>query len=88
MSSSSQVDSSTATLINHGPWAEVLETWVTSLQSNNSRAARAMKVGDKTVTVSTKISTINKRDVSETDLYLLSTIYKKIFSNNYNCLYN
>ncbi|XP_012229940.1 C-type lectin domain family 6 member A [Linepithema humile] len=72
-SSSSQVDSSTAT-VTHGPWAEALETWVTTL--NNSRAARAMKVGDKTVSVSTKISTTNKRDISETDLYLLSGIEK------------
>lgn len=76
-SSSSQVDSLD---VNHGPWAEALEAWVTNFSSNNSRTARAMKVGDKTVTVSTKISTTNKRDVSETDLYLLSTIYKKASS--------
>jgi len=56
--------------MNHGPWAEVLENWIAT-QSNNSRASRAMKIGDKTISVSTKISTTNKRDVSETDLYLL-----------------
>jgi hypothetical protein len=65
--STTQLDSSA---INHGPWAEILENWITT-QSNNSRVSRAMKIGDKTVTVSTKISTTNKRDVSETDLYLL-----------------
>lgn len=63
--------------MSHGPWAEVLENWIT-LQSNNSRAARAIKIGDKTVTVSSKITTTNKRDVSETDLYLLGMI---TFSN-------
>lgn len=73
-SSSSQLGLSHVT-INHGPWSEILENWVV-LQSNNSRAARAITIGNKTVTVSTKISTTNKRDVSETDLYLLGTIYK------------
>lgn len=65
----------TAVAVNHGPWAEVLENWIT-LQSNNSRAARVMKIDEKTVTVS-KIASSNKRDVTETDLYLLGTIYKK-----------
>lgn len=73
---SSQPELSRVTM-NHGPWAEILENWIT-LQSNNSRAARVVKIGDKTMTVSTKISTTNKRDVSETDLYLLGMIYKKI----------
>lgn len=70
--SHNQLDSPVVT-VNHGLWAEVLENWVT-LQSNNSRSARAITVGDKTVSVSTKISTTNKRDVSETDLYLLGMI--------------
>ena len=70
-SSSSQLELSPVTM-NHGPWAEVLENWIT-LQSNNSRTARVMKINDKPVTVLSKISTTNKRDVSETDLYLLST---------------
>lgn len=74
-SSSSQLELSPVTM-NHGPWAEILENWII-LQSNNSRTARAMKIGDKTVTVSTKISTTNKRDVSETDLYLLGMMCKK-----------
>lgn len=68
---------SSAVAINHNSWAEILENWVT-LQSN-SRAARAMKIGDKTVTVSTKISTGDKRDVTETDLYLLGMIHRKSF---------
>lgn len=61
--------------VNHGPWAEILENWIT-LQSNNSRTSRVIKINDKNVTVSTKIATSNKRDISETDLYLLGTIYK------------
>ncbi|XP_029159960.1 CD209 antigen [Nylanderia fulva] len=66
-------------VMNHGPWAEILENWIV-LQSNNSRAARAMKIGDKTVTVSSKITTTNnKRDVSETDLYLLGAIEKLVY---------
>lgn len=71
----SQLDTS-AVAINHGPWSEILENWVTT-QSEYSRASRVMKIGDKTVTVSTKISTGNKKDVSETDLYLLGMFYKK-----------
>lgn len=80
-SSTTQLHSS-AVRRNHGPWAEVLENWITT-ESNNSRTSRAMKIGDKTVTVSTKISTTNKRDVSETDLYLLGTrkqSYKKFIN--------
>ncbi|GAB1866190.1 C-type lectin domain family 2 member D3 [Camponotus japonicus] len=77
-SSSSQSELSHVTM-NHGPWAEVLENWIT-LQSNNSRAARIMKIGDKTVTVSTKISTTNKiEDVSETDLQLFKAIEKLFY---------
>ncbi|RLU18586.1 hypothetical protein DMN91_008943 [Ooceraea biroi] len=79
-SSTTQLDSS-AVIVNHGPWAEVLENWIT-IQSNNSRASRAMKIGDKTVTVSTKISS-NKRDVSETDLYLLGAIEKLVYRVDY-----
>ncbi|XP_020288134.1 C-type lectin domain family 9 member A [Pseudomyrmex gracilis] len=71
------IDSPVVTM-NHGLWAEILENWVT-LQSNNSRAARAITVGNKTVSVSTKISTTNKRDVSETDLYLLGAIEKLVY---------
>ncbi|XP_036139957.1 C-type lectin domain family 12 member B isoform X2 [Monomorium pharaonis] len=65
--------------INHGPWAEVLENWIT-LQSNNSRTGRVMKVDDKLVTVTTKIqNTSNKREVTETDLYLLGAIEKLVY---------
>ncbi|KYM79847.1 Oxidized low-density lipoprotein receptor 1, partial [Atta colombica] len=67
----------TAIMVNHGPWTEILENWITlpRHQFNNSRVIRAMKIDDKILTVS-KISPSNKRDVSETDLYLLSMIYK------------
>ncbi|XP_071566170.1 uncharacterized protein [Temnothorax nylanderi] len=75
--SSSQPNITTVTM-NHGPWAEVLENWIT-LQSNNTRAARVIKIDDKTVTVSTKIAASNKRDVSETDLYLLGAIEKLVY---------
>lgn len=74
-SSSSQQNVTTVT-VNHGPWAEILENWITH-QSNNSRTSRVIKINNKNVTVSTKIATSNKRDISETDLYLLGTIYEK-----------
>lgn len=83
----SQLNSSVVA-INDNSWAEILEDWI-ALQSNNSRAARkvssrAIKIGDKTVTVSTKISTGNKREVSETDLYLLGMIHKKFCQRSMN----
>lgn len=88
---SSQISPNLTTVtVNHGPWSEILENWII-LQSNNSRTARVMKLGDKTVAVSTKIITSNKRDVSETDLYLLGTIrkkFKKDCFNNFNRQYN
>lgn len=68
----SQLESSA--ILNHGTWAEILESWIT--QSNNSRSARVIKMGDKAVTIKAQVSTANKRDVSETDLYLLGMIYK------------
>ncbi|KAG5313080.1 CLC4A protein, partial [Pseudoatta argentina] len=39
----------TAVTVNHGPWAEILENWITlpRHQFNNSRAARVMKIDDK-----------------------------------------
>lgn len=76
LDSSNRTHPSTVT-INHGPWAEILEDWVTN-QSDYSRASRVIKIGEKVMTVSTKISTGNKKDISETDLYLLGMIYKKI----------
>lgn len=66
------------TAVNHDSWAEVLENWII-LQSNNSRTARVMKIHDKAVTVS-KVATPNKREVSETDLFLLGTISKKFLN--------
>ncbi|KAL0111893.1 hypothetical protein PUN28_013240 [Cardiocondyla obscurior] len=77
MSSSSSQLNATALTMNHGPWAEILENWIT-LQSNSSRVSRVMKIDDKTVTVS-KVATSNKRDVSETDLYLLGAIEKLVY---------
>ncbi|XP_011868475.1 PREDICTED: C-type lectin domain family 12 member B isoform X2 [Vollenhovia emeryi] len=68
----------TAVTANHGLWAEILENWIT-LQSNNSRTARVVKIDDKTVTVSTKIATSSNREVSETDLYLLGAIEKLVY---------
>jgi len=62
------------TVVNHDSWAEVLENWII-LQSNNSRVARIMKIHDKAVTVS-KVATPNKREVSETDLFLLGMFLK------------
>lgn len=74
----------------HGPWAEILENWIT-LQSNNSRVPRVIKINDKNITVSTKIAASNKREVSETDLYLLGTTYEKFkrdYLDNFNRRYN
>lgn len=56
-----------------GPWGEILENWIVS-DSKISRTSKVMKFGDKTLTVSGKVSTPNKREVSETDLYLLGKI--------------
>lgn len=54
-----------------GPWSEILEDWiVTTANSGMSRISKVMKLDDKVLTVSTK-GTQNKRDVSETDIYLL-----------------
>lgn len=63
-----------------GPWSEILENWIVS-DWKSSRSSKVMKLGDKTLTVSSKISTPNKREVTETDLYLLGKInsYVKIF---------
>ena len=61
-------------ILNSGPWSEILEEWVVSEKGNfNTRNSRVMKLGDKTLMVSPKATSPNKRDVSETDLYLLGT---------------
>lgn len=56
-----------------GPWSEILEDWVISGTENSSvRGSRVMKLGDTALKVTAnKVSPPNKRDVSETDLYLL-----------------
>lgn len=56
-----------------GPWTEILENWITS-DSKIGRSSKVLKLGDKSLTVSSKISSSNKREVSETDLYLLGII--------------
>ncbi|XP_043251501.1 C-type lectin domain family 2 member L [Colletes gigas] len=61
-----------------GPWSEILENWIVS-DSRSTRASKVMKFGDKTLTVSSKISSPNKREVTETDLYLLGAIEKLVY---------
>ncbi|XP_032688678.1 oxidized low-density lipoprotein receptor 1 [Odontomachus brunneus] len=70
----SQPDTSTVA-INYGPWSEILENWVTT-QTEHSRTPRVMIIGDKTITVSNKISTGNRNEISETHLYMLGAIEK------------
>ncbi|XP_058797375.1 uncharacterized protein LOC131667739 [Phymastichus coffea] len=65
-----------------GPWSEILEDWLTSTGDNYCcRSSRVMKLGDTTLKVSptNKGSPPNKRDVSETDLYLLGAIEKLVY---------
>ena len=69
--------SNVSTIEPTGLWSEILENWIVS-NSKIKRMSKVMKLGDKSLTVTSKISTPNKREVSETDLYLLG----KIFSNN------
>lgn len=60
-----------------GPWSEILEDWVVSSDEHvGGRQAKVMKFGDKGVMVSYKIAGQGKRDVSETDLYLLGELKK------------
>lgn len=54
-------------------WSEILENWIVS-DSKLTRMSKVMKLGDKSLTITSKISTPNKREVSETDLYLLGKI--------------
>lgn len=53
-----------------GPWSEILENWVVS-DSRTLRTPKVIKLGDNALMVASKISTPNKREVTETDLYLL-----------------
>ncbi|OXU18858.1 hypothetical protein TSAR_014449 [Trichomalopsis sarcophagae] len=64
-----------------GPWSEILEDWVISeAQNSNARGSRVMKLGDTALKVTAnKVSPPNKRDVSETDLYLLGAIEKLVY---------
>lgn len=59
-----------------GIWSEILENWTIS-DSKITRMSKVMKLGDKSLTVTSKISMPNKREVSETDLYLLGKIIIK-----------
>ena len=55
-----------------GPWSQILEDFTLSRDVNsNLRQGKGMKFNDKGLTVSYRVSAPNKRDVSETDLYLL-----------------
>ncbi|XP_043493633.1 C-type lectin domain family 9 member A [Polistes fuscatus] len=66
-----------------GPWSEILEDWIVSATNpGTSRTSKVMKLGDKMLTVSTK-GTPNKRDVSETDIYLLGAIEKLVYRVDY-----
>ena len=67
--------------VHAGPWSEILEEWIVSEKGNlNVRSSRVMKLGDKTLMVSPKATNPNKRDVSETDLYLLGAFqFAKLF---------
>ncbi|XP_008203237.2 uncharacterized protein LOC100117249 [Nasonia vitripennis] len=64
-----------------GPWSEILEDWVISgAENSNARGSRVMKLGDTALKVTAnKVSPPNKRDVSETDLYLLGAIEKLVY---------
>ncbi|XP_015436052.1 PREDICTED: C-type lectin domain family 9 member A [Dufourea novaeangliae] len=70
--------SNVSTIEPPGPWSEILENWVVS-DSGSFRTSKVMKLGDKTLMVSSKISSPNKREVSETDLYLLGAIEKLVY---------
>ncbi|XP_016916410.1 C-type lectin domain family 12 member B isoform X1 [Apis cerana] len=61
-----------------GIWGEILENWTIS-DSKITRMSKVMKLGDKSLTVTSKISMPNKREVSETDLYLLGAIEKLVY---------
>ncbi|KAF3428477.1 hypothetical protein E2986_00274 [Frieseomelitta varia] len=61
-----------------GLWSEILENWIVS-NSKIKRMSKVMKLGDKSLTVTSKISMPNKREVSETDLYLLGAIEKLVY---------
>ncbi|XP_046424812.1 uncharacterized protein LOC124182064 [Neodiprion fabricii] len=65
-----------------GPWSEILEDWVLS-DGASSRTSRVMKIGDNALTVSPSGNSPNKRDVSETDLYLLGAIEKLVYRVDY-----
>ncbi|XP_066596738.1 oxidized low-density lipoprotein receptor 1-like [Prorops nasuta] len=68
-----------------GPWSDLLETWVVSGSGNSShtRESRVMKFGDKALTVTNAGNSPNKRDVTETDLYLLGAIEKLVYRVDY-----
>ena len=76
-----------------GPWSEILENWtISNRDSVKSRMSKVMKIGDTGLSITSKITSMNKRDVSETDLYLLGKNHFnyaknkckiKIFINNY-----
>ncbi|XP_015125241.1 oxidized low-density lipoprotein receptor 1 [Diachasma alloeum] len=62
-----------------GVFSQRFEDWVVSMdERGNSRESRDMKFGNRSIVVH-KIVTPNKREVSETDLYLLGAIEKLLY---------
>ncbi|XP_076238385.1 oxidized low-density lipoprotein receptor 1 [Calliopsis andreniformis] len=70
--------SNVSTIEAPGLWSEILENWVVS-DSKPFRTSKVMKLGDKMLSISGKISSTNKREVTETDLYLLGAIEKLVY---------
>ncbi|XP_017878242.1 CD209 antigen-like protein A isoform X2 [Ceratina calcarata] len=73
----SAINSSNVSIIESpGPWSEILEDWIVS-DSRIGRMSKVMKFGDKSLVVTSKAT--SKREVSETDLYLLGAIEKLVY---------
>lgn len=54
-------------------WSEVFENWIVTQSNSNTnhREAKVLKYNDKVVNILQQGTMTNKREVSETDLYLL-----------------
>ncbi|KAK0181066.1 hypothetical protein PV327_003383 [Microctonus hyperodae] len=68
-------------MIDHSqPWGSLLVNWtILQDEKNNSRTSRVMKFNEKVVNIMRPGSMTNKREVSETDLYLLGAIEKLLY---------
>lgn len=72
------IENSTLMIDHSQPWSTLLVNWtILQDEKNNSRTSRVMKFNEKVVNIMRPGSMTNKREVSETDLYLLG-MYKKI----------